>query len=314
MKRPETAAAEGAGNQEIRVGLRVDVDTFSGTRDGIPALLDLLEKAGVEASFFFTLGPDNMGRHVFRLLKPAFLWKMLRSNAPGLYGWNILLRGTLGSGPRIAERLKDTLASVERAGHEVGLHAWDHHRWQSRADDMSPEEIHEQLQLAEDAFIDVFGHAPASAACAGWICNERVLIEKEEFPFRYNSDCRGQSLFRPLVADTPCTPQIPVTLPTYDEVIGSNGITDDNYNDYLLSLVRPGELNVYTIHAEVEGMRRIDLFADLLDRARNRGVRFVPLMALLEETGTLPVERIAQDYLRGREGMVCWQAASVGRA
>ena len=306
----EGNAVDAVSTVPIPVGLRVDVDTYSGTRHGLPVLLQAFDDAGIRASFFFTLGPDNMGRHVWRLLKPAFLWKMLRSNAPGLYGWDILLRGVIGSGPNIARGLKDTIASVEKAGHEVGLHAWDHHLWQTRADEMSSAKINEQLQLAQDAFVTVFGHKAASSASAGWKCNERVLIEKQKHPFRYNSDCRGHSVFRPLIDGHPGTPQIPVTLPTYDEVIGSNGINDSNYNEYLLSLIKPDGLNVYTIHTEVEGMSRSELFKDLLRMASQQQIRFVPLIELLDESDPLPSETITQGIVNGREGRVCWQSAT----
>jgi len=294
--------------KEITAGLRIDVDTFRGTRDGVPALLMLLEKHQLKATFFFSVGPDNMGRHLWRLLKPAFLLKMLRSKAASLYGWDILLRGTFWPGPLIGSKLADVIRQVKQAGHEIGFHAWDHHRWQMQVETMHDEQISKEIKRGVDALTGITGEPPECSAAAGWKANEQVIRQKQAFGFSYNSDCRGHSIFIPLIDGRHFAPQIPVTLPTYDEVIGKNGVTEENYNDVLLECFQPAQLNVLTIHAEVEGIVCARMFDDFLGRAKRRLIHFVPLKKLLpEDLTTIESAKVMTQPLPGREGGVCWQ-------
>jgi undecaprenyl phosphate-alpha-L-ara4FN deformylase len=295
----------------MTIGLRVDVDTYRGTQIGVPGLLQLFERHGILASFFFSVGPDNMGRHLWRLARPAFLMKMLRTRAPSLYGWDILFKGTVWPGPIIGERLADIIRATRDAGHEVGLHAWDHHRWQVHLEKMKTVEIAESLRRGVDLLAKILGSAPTCSAAPGWKCNDRVLIEKEAFHFLYNSDCRGTSIFQP-VADgrTLATPQVPVSLPTYDEVVGREGVDKAGYNKYILSLVQPERLNTLTIHAEVEGISRLALFEDFLTLARRRGDEFVPLGALLDSEKPWPQAELIGKEIPGREGWVSCQATA----
>jgi undecaprenyl phosphate-alpha-L-ara4FN deformylase len=299
------------------LGLRVDVDTFRGTRDGVPRLLDLLAAHDVKATFFFTVGPDNMGRHLWRLLKPRFALKMLRSKAASLYGWDILLAGTCWPGRRIGARLGPVLRAAAEAGHEVGLHAFDHHRWQARASRMSAAALEREIRLGVEAFSDALGRRPDCSAAAGWVCNERVLEAKETFGFRYNSDCRGRSIFAPRVAGRRLAPQVPTTLPTYDELVGRDGITPENYNDRLLERVTPGGLNVLTVHAEAEGGVCAGLFDAFLSSCRARDIRPMPLERLLTGSGADDdddEDTVTQAPIAGREGQVCWQRSALASA
>ena len=291
------------------LALRVDVDTFRGTRDGVPRLLELFAARSIRATFFVTLGPDNMGRHLRRLIRPRFIAKMLRSSAASLYGWDILLAGTLWPGRIIGSSLTEVLRAIGRAGHEVGLHAWDHHKWQVAALRMSTRRVREEIHCGVYAFREVFGRLPDCTAAAGWVCNGPVLAAKEEFGFRYNSDCRGRTLFVPVVDGERLAPQIPTTLPTYDEVIGRNGVTDDTYNAELLRLIAPHQLNVLTIHAEVEGMSRAGLFESFLDRCNERDIAITPLSHLLIGQ-SLPSDEVCLAPVAGRDGDVCWQRSA----
>ncbi|HCO93756.1 MAG TPA: 4-deoxy-4-formamido-L-arabinose-phosphoundecaprenol deformylase [Phycisphaerales bacterium] len=295
----------------MRIGLRVDVDTFRGTKLGVPNLCRLFAGHSINASFFFSVGPDNMGRHLWRLLRPKFLFKMLRTKAARLYGWDILFKGTFWPGPVIGKKLADVIRSAAEAGHEVGLHAWDHHAWQAHIDTMDAWTVHQSLSRGVDLLTKILGSPPVCSAVPGWKCNDLVLTEKRRFPFRYNSDCRGDSIFRPLVDDKQLAqPQIPVTLPTYDEMIGHHGVTESNYNDRLLAECSEDRLNVLTIHAEVEGIACFEMFDKFLKAAEAQGISFLPLGVLLDDCPAPGSSGVVHDTISGREGWVAWQETS----
>lgn len=289
----------------IKVGLRIDVDTLRGTQLGVPRLLQLLAKHNIFASFFFTVGPDNMGRHLWHLFRPAFLKKVCRSGAVNLYGWSILMRGTLWPGPIIGHKLAHIIKQTDLAGHEIGLHAWDHHKWQRKIENMSRAQLKSEIAKGYKMLQALLGRPISCSAVAGWRCTPEVLTLKEQFYFRYNSDCRGESIFRP---GKGMAPQIPVTLPTYDELIGRSGLNKKNYNAAILNLIRPDTLNVYTIHAEVEGITCASMFEQLLFAAQQKKIKFVPLIELLgDNDGQWPIDSIVNLPMAGREGWISQQ-------
>ena len=118
----------------------------------------------------------------------------------------------------------------------------------------------------------------------------------------------GRSIFRPVVDGIECTPQIPVTLPTYDEIISTKGITEDNYNGRLLSLVKPDDLNVLTIHAEVEGMSAAGMFNEFLRRAASQNFAFETLGDLLPQPVNILAGAVTMAEIAGRDGWVCLQS------
>ena len=55
------------------LALKIDVDTFKGTKIGVPNLLALLKKHSADATFLFSLGPDHTGRAIKRVFRKGFL-------------------------------------------------------------------------------------------------------------------------------------------------------------------------------------------------------------------------------------------------
>ena len=165
------------------------------------------------------------------------------------------------------------------------------------------QQLGEQIRRGSDCLADILGQPVRCSAAAGWRADGRVVEAKQPFGFRYNSDCRGRGAFRPRLADgSPGIPQVPVNLPTFDEVVGP-GLPREAYNDFILERFAAGRDNVYTIHAEVEGLLLAPAFRELLRRAERRGIRFRPLGELLpDDPRSLPLAELVRGRLAGREG------------
>src|SRR6478672_3444454 len=97
----------------------------------------MLAAEGVAASFFIAMGPDNSGRAIVRVLRnPGFLKKMRRTRAVAMYGLRTVLSGTVLPARPIALAFPNVMRDLARAGFEVGVHGYDHVRWQDRLDEI----------------------------------------------------------------------------------------------------------------------------------------------------------------------------------
>lgn len=299
----------GAGATERRVALKVDCDTYEGTKAGIPSLLRALDRRGIRASFYFTLGPDRSGRAIVRVFtRKGFLKKMLRSRALSMYGPRTVLYGTLLPAPMIGERLAGVIRSVAEAGHEVGVHGWDHVRWHDRLDRLPEEEVAREYGAAHREFQRIFGRPARASAAPGWHATATSLAVQERYGLRYASNTRGGAPFFPEAAGRRyATLEIPTTLPTWDETYNAPELRDERaFIDYYRSAV--AGTAVHSIHTEVEATALLALFERQLDAWRADGVRFVTMEELageaLADRERIPVRRIVRRTVPGRGGEI----------
>ena len=297
----------------IRLALKVDVDTDRGTRVGVPNLVADLQAAEATASFLFSLGPDQTGRAITRVLRPGFFQKVSRTSVVQIYGVRTLLNGTLLPAPHIGRRNAGVMRSVRDAGFEVGIHCYNHYRWQDYVQTMSLAAVRDEFLAARAEFLRIFGHEARTAGAPGWQSNARSRQVYDEANLLYASDTRGGGPFFPRVDGKFFkTLEIPSTLPTFDELMGRPEYPDEKIVPHLLGLLRPEQANVFTLHAEIEGMGRRALFQQLLAACGRAGVEFIRMddlaNELLANRALLPVRDQVMAEIDGRSGVVAAQA------
>jgi undecaprenyl phosphate-alpha-L-ara4FN deformylase len=297
----------------IRVALKVDVDTDRGTREGVPNLVADFEEFGVPACFLFSLGPDQTGRAITRVFRPGFFKKVSRTSVVSMYGVRTLLNGTLLPAPHIGRRNTTVLRAVRDAGFEVGIHCYNHYRWQDYVQRMSLEEVRSEFIAARAEFLRIFGKEAHTAGAAGWQSNERSREVYDEANLLYSSDTRGRAPFFPRMGGRVFkTLEIPSTLPTFDELLGRPEFPDEAIVPHYGSLLMPDQPNVFTLHAEIEGMGKRPLFRALLAAWRTAGVEFIRLDELARERlagrEAIPTCEQAMAEIDGRSGLVAVQS------
>lgn len=255
----------------LKLALKIDVDTLRGTREGVPRLLEILQRHEAGATFFLSFG------------------------------------GRIGRG------CADLQRRVRDAGFEVGMRAFDAHKWQSRVARADASWTGWQMALAAQRFREVFGEDPHAHAAAGWRANAHAFRRTQSMGLRYASDTRGDAPFIPVVqAEIVCCPQFPTTLPTLEELLGRDGAIDSNVDEALLARTAAERReHVFTARAEIEGGKLAPAFERLLEGWRLQGYRLVPLGKMVSDTNLsrLPLHAVVEARMPGRAAPVAWRGA-----
>ena len=296
----------------MKLALKIDVDTLRGTKEGVPRLVELLKKHNAQATFLFSLGPDHTGRAIKRVFRPGFMKKVSRTSVLEHYGLKTLMYGTLLPGPDIGNRCRDIMRSVKDNGFEVGIHCYDHIKWQDNVANATADWTKKEIALACNRFEQIFDEPAKTHGAAGWQMNVHALRQEQRLGFKYCSDCRGTHPFIPVYnAEIIACPQLPTTLPTLDELIGVDNITTDNVVEHLLKLTETPKAtgHVYTLHAELEGMKLAAVFEALLEGWIKQGYELVSMQqyfeALIKED--LPHHEFIMGEIPGRSGVLALQ-------
>jgi hypothetical protein len=276
------------------LGLKIDVDTYWGMKNGVPSLLQILKEFNLKGTFFLSIGPDNSGRAALQLIKnPLFLKKMMRTNAPALYGWKTALYGTLLPAPMIALSFPQIVREIIAAGHEIQFHAWDHRRWQDELTTKSENWIQEWFAKGIAGFEKVTGMEPTAFGAPSWLIDDRVLAIIKEYKFEYVSCTRAKT---PFIHEASNALEIPSDLPCFEEIDAQKGVA------IISDLLKNGKTHVLPVHAEVEGGIFQNQFRELLGKALSMNMEIVPLKTIKDKLNikTLPVRKYKMELLPGR--------------
>lgn len=278
-----------------RIALKIDADTYRGTLTGVPTLIELLQRNDALGSFFFSLGPDRSG---------------LEKRADSLaryYGLGTRLRGRLLPGTNIGRRCADTLRNTSAAGFEVGIHAWDRVAWEQKVQRAENPWVESEMTKACSHFEEIFTQPPTAHGAAGWLMNRHALRLTQRLGFDYASDCRGSHPFVPVIdGEIVACPQLPTTLPTLDEILALEpGCSPESAADRILQLSNAiaGD-HVFTLRAELEGMKFASAFERLIAGWKSNGHQLVALRDLRSTLDVLALPRHTVSFIEtpGRRG------------
>lgn len=257
-----------------RLALRIDVPGYS-ARSALPVLVDLLRTQEAKASFVFALGPDWLGRS-------------------------------------LARHCAGTLKQVGDAGFDLGTYSWKPGQWIKQAERMDAVKTMAQLGIMTGTFAKIFGIPPTLHAAPGWRSNPHALRLTQRLGFACASDTRGRHPFIPVWnGEIVRCPQIPVTLPTLDELVSSPRQDPAEAIGTLLALtaISPLHGHVFSLQATKALGKDASPVWQLLDGWREQGYEVTSIQSLASSliVDKLPRHEIVVGKVPGRKGAVLLQ-------
>jgi peptidoglycan/xylan/chitin deacetylase (PgdA/CDA1 family) len=191
------------------------------------------------------------------------------------------------------------MRAIDAAGHETGIHTWDHVAWQDAVRHRDAQWTKAQMQKSWDRFNEIFGHAPVTYGAAGWQMNESAFEQLDQWGIQYSSDGRAEPNLMPYRFALPSGKakhvQYPTTLPTFDELIGIDDADEFGAVKRLLEITQSNPNDqVFTLHAELEGQKLLPAFEQLLAGWLNQGHDLVTMGKLHQSwEATKQLDKIA---------------------
>ena len=176
-------------------GLRFDIDTISDIRNGLPALLDILNRYEAKATFFVTVGRSasfienvkDIDRSIANLTggkEPSDGKKLSGFKKLGLRGF----LETVIFNPLLGPKGREILLSAKEAGHELALHGGKNHAaWARGAANWPIGRIEEEIWWGRHEFEKIFGFCPAGFSTPGFVVPKYVDAILVKAGFRYHS-------------------------------------------------------------------------------------------------------------------------------
>lgn len=301
--------------------LKIDVDTYRGTLEGVPNLVRILKQHQANATFLFSLGKDHTGWALRRAFRPGFFKKVSRTSVLEHYGPKTLMYGVFLPAPDIGKECVEEMRATKRAGFECGIHCWDHVVWQDNVRRRGESWTQKQMQAAYERFNDIFGAPPKTYGAAGWQMNPYAFAQLDQFGIQYSSDSRAMLKADGSLANPAAGPyrlsdgehiydcvQLPTTLPTLDELLGveinDTLITESNIAATILTLTTEPRNHVFTMHAELEGQKLAPILVELLHGWSEQGYQCISMGQYFANIRDqkLPTYPITWAELPGRSG------------
>ncbi len=309
--------------------LKIDVDTYRGTREGVPNLVRMLQQHQANATFLFSLGPDHTGRALRRAFRPGFFQKVSRTSVVEHYGLKTLMYGVLLPGPDIGVECANELRAVRDAGFECGIHTWDHVAWQDNVRQRDAAWTRDIMLRAIKRFNTVFGTAPLTHGAAGWQMNDDAFAQLDDAHICYASDGRAALADNGRLLEPATGPyrlrtsggvlnciQMPTTLPTLDELLGreidGKTVTPANIAATILHLTEAPRDHVYTLHAELEGQKLAPIFEQLLVGWKKQGYQLASMADYFQRIKDQPLPEAPVEWgsVPGRSGELILHSAA----
>lgn len=253
------------------LAFRFDIDTRRGLVSQTPPLLQLLDTAGIRASFFCVMGREADPYEIVRYRLLADRSKKSKLNVAAKGGIARIALAAL-TPRKVGSAHPGLLRAIVGAGHELQPHGWSHIRWQRALDAI---DVPEHLRRSMAALEAITGQRPDGFAAPGRSCNDAALVAYDAAGLTYAGDLDGTVPFRPAGHSHL---QLPITRFETIAQMRASGLDDAAIAQRYLDDVdaNPDYCCVYE-HPDDLGPAELQIFAAVFDGVRARGIEPVTL-------------------------------------